>query len=232
MSRYGRSTWSAQWDDEPLCPVWRRLAITVVNACYNTIRWRQLWLNQCSQYGVGLSAILNLKILNCKWVIRIYFSIQNFIKVSWHFTEIWRYDRFQYGGLPPYWILLDFQILTHAPSLHLQTTFRENHTICCRLVARNYVLNMAFVRHLECHILNFVQILFISSPASFIVPSFTVIGSFLADIGLCRHNLYRISGRLPSCISDDVISNRLPSLKFHGPSTVNCPTFSRWSGYR
>jgi len=37
-------------------------------------------------------------------IVPVCYSIQNFVKIGLYFSEIWRYDDFQDGGRPPFWI--------------------------------------------------------------------------------------------------------------------------------
>jgi len=46
------------------------------------------------------------------------FSVPNFIKIGWFFTEIWWFSDLQNGGRPPSWICYD------ATILHRRTHFR------------------------------------------------------------------------------------------------------------
>ena len=81
------------------------------------------------------SWILKISIFGHVTVIgfNIWCNVPSFIKIGRFFTEIWRFNDFQYGGRPPSWIFENLQFLSCSHRRHTvlmsHTKFRWNRTI-------------------------------------------------------------------------------------------------------
>jgi len=85
-------------------------------------------------FKMAAAAVLNFKNCNfwsrdCHWF-NICFSVPNFIKIGWFFSEIWWFSDLQNGGCPPSWICYDVTIL------HRRTHFRCANIVVKFLVDR------------------------------------------------------------------------------------------------
>jgi len=57
--------------------------------------------------------------------------VLNFIEVGWFFVEIWRFDDFQDGGCPPFWILVI--VLWESPCRTFYGSSIETIALDCRV---------------------------------------------------------------------------------------------------
>ena len=82
-ARYGKKIW-----------IFHTLHITNENSCIKKYVLSNSESAQCNFFCFDHVSCSQLKICCC---------VQNFMKIQWFFTEVWRYIDFQNGGRPPSW---------------------------------------------------------------------------------------------------------------------------------
>jgi len=78
--------------------------------------------------------------------------VPNFIKIGQTVAEIWRFNGFQNGGRPPFWIFRNSNFLTiqavNRPILYDHAKFHEDRSIRCCEIAIFVVFHDGGRRHL------------------------------------------------------------------------------------
>jgi len=136
---------------------------------------------QCNYFSFDHVTFIQLKICCC---------VQNFIKIRWFFTEIWRYNDFQNGGRPPSW--------------NCFTTIQDHpRSLCCLAAAACQILCQSDTQIWRYSYLNFSHI-WIEIPIQ--EPKMGVLGDF-GPIDVIIH--HRDPQKAHPCINPRPLSYQL-----------------------
>ena len=135
---------------------------------------------QCNFFIFDHVTFIQFKICCC---------VQNFMKIGWFFTEIWRYIDFQNGSRPPSW--------------NCFTTIRDHpRSLCCRLQLL-VKFNVNLINRSEDSYLIFFAYL---AWNAYFDPKMGVLGDF-GPLNMIIH--HREPQKAHSCVNSRLISDQL-----------------------